>query len=90
MVFASGDLVADGQYNVEAQTDGYLVKVNFKEGDVVNSSQLLAVIDNNENIYNSKSAASLHVIAKSNIQPNAPALLQIGANIEAAQAKLCT
>jgi multidrug efflux pump subunit AcrA (membrane-fusion protein) len=87
MVFASGILEAEDQYNLTAQTDGYLVKLNFKEGDAVTAGQLLAVIDNNQNIINSQSAAELHNIAESNTHSNAPALLQIRANIEAAQAK---
>jgi multidrug efflux pump subunit AcrA (membrane-fusion protein) len=87
MVFASGVLEAEDQYNLTAQTDGYLVKLNFKEGDAVTAGQLLAVIDNNQNIINSQSAAELHNIAESNTRATAPALLQIEANIEAARAK---
>jgi multidrug efflux pump subunit AcrA (membrane-fusion protein) len=87
MVFASGVLEAEDQYNLTAQTDGYLVKLNFKEGDAVTAGQLLAVIDNNQNIINSQSAVELHNIAASNTRATAPALLQIEANIEAAKAK---
>ncbi len=88
MVFASGSLEADDQYNLTAQTAGYLVKLNFIEGDAVRSGQLLAVIDNNQNIINARSAAQLHRITRSNTQASAPALLQIRANINAATAKL--
>jgi multidrug efflux pump subunit AcrA (membrane-fusion protein) len=87
MVFASGVLEAEDQYNLTAQTDGYLVKLNFKEGDAVTAGQVLAVIDNNQNIINSQSAAELHYIAERNTRSSAPALLQIEANIEAAKAK---
>jgi multidrug efflux pump subunit AcrA (membrane-fusion protein) len=88
MVFASGTLVADDQYNLTARTDGYLVKVNFNEGDMVNKDQMLAAIDNDQNVYNEKGADALHIIAESNTQTNAPALRMIEANIEAAKAKL--
>lgn len=88
MVFASGTLVADDQYNLTARTDGYLVKVNFNEGDMVSKDQMLAAIDNDQNVYNEKGADALHIIAESNTQTNAPALRMIEANIEAAKAKL--
>jgi len=88
MVFASGVLEADDENNLTAQTDGYLVKLNFREGDMVNAGQLLAVIDNNQNIINSRNAETLHNIAQDNTLPSAPALLQIKANIEAAKEKL--
>lgn len=88
MVFASGSLEADDQYNLTAQTAGYLVKLSFMEGDTVQAGQILAVIDNNQNIINAQGAAQLHRIARQNTQTSAPALLQIRANIGAAKAKL--
>lgn len=88
MVFASGILEADDQNNLTAQTDGYLIKLDFKEGDLVTAGQLLAVIDNNQNIINAQSAGTLHSIARENTLPSAPALQQISANITAAKEKL--
>ncbi|RFM36929.1 efflux RND transporter periplasmic adaptor subunit [Chitinophaga silvisoli] len=88
MVFASGVLEADDQNNLTAQTDGYLIKLDFKEGDQVNAGQLLAVIDNSQNIINAQSAGTLHNIARENTLPSAPALQQISANITAAKEKL--
>lgn len=88
LVFAPGSLETDDQYDLTAQTDGYLVEVNFKEGKLVNKGDLLAVIDNRQNIIESQSASRLHAMAKKNTLTNAPALLQIQANIIAAAAKL--
>ncbi len=88
MVFASGSLEADDQYNLTAQTAGYLIKLNFVEGDTVRAGQLLAVIDNNQNVINAEGAARLQRIARQNAEASAPALLQIKANIDAAKAKL--
>ena len=88
MVFASGSLEADDQYNLTNQTAGYLVRLNFVEGDTVRAGQTLAVIDNSQNIINAEGAAQLHRITRSNTRSSAPALLQITANIDAAKAKL--
>lgn len=88
MVFASGVLEADDKNNLTAQTDGYLVKLDFKEGDAVIAGQLLAVIDNSQNVINAQSAGALHNIARENTLPTAPALQQISANISAAREKL--
>lgn len=88
MVFASGVLEADDQNNLTAQTDGYIIQLDFKEGDHVQAGQLLAVIDNRQNIINATSAVALHSIASSNTLPTAPALQQIQANIAAAKDKL--
>ncbi len=88
MVFASGSLEADDQYNLTAQTTGYLTALNFVAGDMVRTGQLLAVIDNNQNVINAKGAARLQRLAQQNTKATAPALLQIRANIDAAKAKL--
>lgn len=87
-VFASGSLQSDGQYNLTAETDGYLTKMDFKEGDIVAKNQILASIDNDQNVYNAKGASALHNIALNNAQSSAPALQQIQANIQSAKAQL--
>ena len=88
MVFASGTLQADDQYNLVAQTEGYLTKLTFSEGDAVKAGQILAFIDNNQNKINAQSASQLQTIAQNNTLPSAPALQQIQANIDAAKQKL--
>lgn len=75
-VFASGFLEAEGTYYLTAQTDGYLLEINFDEGDKVNSGQTLAIIDNIENRLNTKGATELFNIAQQNLAPNAPALIR--------------
>jgi len=88
MVFAPGVLEADDQYNLTAQTDGYLITLTLKEGELVSAGQLLGSIDNHESVLNARSAEQLHLIARHNTLPDAPALQQIKANIEAAKVKL--
>jgi len=87
-VFASGILVPEDQYNLTSLTDGYIVQINFNEGDTVKADQLLAVVDNEQNTINAKSADQLLTIASSNTNPNAPALKQAEINLELAKQKL--
>jgi HlyD family secretion protein len=87
-VFASGVLEADGTYNLTAQTDGYLLQINFKEGDIVKEGSVLAVVDNKENKYNTESTTALYNIAQSNLSPNAPALMQAKNNVAVAKHNL--
>jgi HlyD family secretion protein len=75
-VFASGVLEANGTYNLTAQTDGYVVQINFKEGDLVNQGNVLAVVDNKESKYNTESSSALYTIAQTNSSPTGPAILQ--------------
>ena len=87
-VFASGVLVPENQYNVTAQNEGYIVALNFIEGDTVKEGFVLAVVDNKQNTFNAQSAEALLAIAGTNVSPNAPALKQAEANIELAKLKL--
>lgn len=87
-VFASGILVPDSKYNLTSLSDGYIVKLNFEEGDIVKKGNLLALIENEQNDINVKSSEKLLSIAVSNTKPESPALKQIKANIEMAKQKL--
>jgi HlyD family secretion protein len=87
-VFASGILEAKNTYSLTAQTDGYLVVVNFIEGDIVEAGKVLAVVDNKESGFNKESANDLFAIAENNTQNNAPALLQASNSIIQAQRKM--
>ena len=87
-VFASGVLVPENQYNLTAQSEGYIVVLNFIEGDTVKQGAVLAVIDNQQNTFNAQSANALLSIAGTNVSADAPALKQVQANIEAAKLKL--
>lgn len=88
IVFASGVLVPYNQYNLVAQSDGYIIKLNFVEGDIVKNGDLLAVIDNKTYDINSQSADLLLKIAQANTSSNAPALKQVEANMNAAEIKM--
>src|ERR1700739_3450559 len=87
-VFASGVLVPENQYNVTAQNEGYIIALNFIEGDTVKEGSVLAVVDNKQNNFNAQSAEALLSIANTNTSPNAPGLKQAETNIELAKVKL--
>ena len=87
-VFASGVLVPDNLYNLTAQSDGYLISLNFEEGDIVKTNDLLAIIDNKTYDINSQSADKLLNIAKANTLPGAPALKQIETGLQSAELKM--
>ena len=87
-VFASGKLAAEGTYNLIAKSDGYLVDIQFDEGDIVAKGALLAVIENEETRLNNRSSEELLEIAEYNTQKEAPALSQAKASIEIARQQL--
>jgi HlyD family secretion protein len=80
-VFASGILEPNNTYNLTAQVEGYLVKVNFNEGDELATGKTLAIIENKESNVNVVSANDLNNIAFRNTNNNAPLLLQAKNNI---------
>jgi multidrug efflux pump subunit AcrA (membrane-fusion protein) len=87
-VFASGILDPKDKYNLTAQSEGYLVKLNFTEGDIVKAGDVLAIADNQQNVFSEKSAADLLNISRANVTENAPALKQTEANIALAIEKV--
>ncbi|MFK5957578.1 MAG: HlyD family efflux transporter periplasmic adaptor subunit [Lutibacter sp.] len=87
-IFASGILVPEDQYNLTSISEGYIKKLNFKEGDIVTTNQLLAVVDNKQNVINAKKSVDLLAIAIANTNLNAPALKQAEVNLELAKQKL--
>lgn len=87
-VFASGILEANGSYNLTAQTDGYLIQVPFKEGDLVGEGDVLALIDNKQNNWSDKSSTALYEIARQNTNANAPSLVQAKNNSALAKQKM--
>ncbi|MCX6296984.1 MAG: HlyD family efflux transporter periplasmic adaptor subunit [Bacteroidetes bacterium] len=88
MVFASGILEPDNIYNLTAQSEGYIVKLNITEGDIVKSGDVLAIVDNKQSVFSDKSATELLSISQTNVSTNAPALKQAEANIVLAAEKV--
>ncbi|WP_163407145.1 efflux RND transporter periplasmic adaptor subunit [Flavobacterium ajazii] len=87
-VFASGILEAKGTYDLTAQSDGYLLNINFEQGDLIYKGQILAELDNRESDFNTQSASDLFRISQFNMSSNAPALVQAQSAITLAKQKL--
>lgn len=87
-VFASGFLEAKQTYQLVAQSDGYLVELNFRENDIVNQGQVLAIIDNKQNEINKESANALYNIAQQNLRSDSPQLAQAKIVMDNAKQKL--
>ena len=87
-VFASGTLEPEGKYNLTSQSDGYLLSLNFKEGDMVKTGDVLAVVDNQPNTFNEQSSTQLLSISQKNTTEEAPILKHTELNIKLAQEKV--
>jgi RND family efflux transporter MFP subunit len=88
MVFATGILEPENKYNLTAENDGYLSSFVVKEGEIVKQGQLIATIDNPTNEINANNSSALLAIAQNNVKPDAPTMLQVQANIAAAEEKV--
>lgn len=88
IVFASGTLEAEDTYELTAQTDGYLQRVEFDENDLINPGQILAEIQNEANTINARRADALYTIAKSDLSPQSPQLLQAKNSLESARHRM--
>lgn len=86
-VFAAGALEAENTYSLTAMTDGFLVAVDFEEGDALSSGQVIAKISNEEGNINAESARSLNDIARTSLLPSAPTLRQSAQEVESARLK---
>lgn len=81
-VFASGTLEPENKYSLTAQSDGYIIQLNFDDGDTVKKDQVLAVIDNKANTINAGSAESILNIVASNASVEGPTLKQAEQNLK--------
>jgi len=81
-VFASGVLVPEDEYNLTAQSEGYIIELKFDEGDTVKRDQVLAVIDNKTNVISATSAQSILGIVAQNSGPEGPTLKQAEQNVQ--------
>jgi len=81
-VFASGILEPEDEYNLTAQSEGYIVELKFEEGDTVKKDEVIAVIDNKTNTVNAAGSENLFGIVAQNSGPEGPALKQAEQNVQ--------
>lgn len=87
-VFASGQLVANDRYNLTAQSEGYLLEVSVKEGDVLEQGTMVARIDNSTVDAQAQAAERQLNIAKQNTTESSPAWQEAKAASEIAEQKM--
>ena len=86
-VFASGSLEAEDQYQLIAQTEGYIEDMFFDEGDSIKLGQELARIENIAFDANRTASNEQLRIAEFNLTANAPAIQEAKANLDYALTK---
>jgi membrane fusion protein, macrolide-specific efflux system len=87
-VFASGHIIMENEYQVTANSEGYLVAANIQEGDSVNAGTPLFQLSSevqNEQLY---SAQASYQDALQNMEENSPQQSQLRLQIEQAKAQL--
>jgi multidrug efflux pump subunit AcrA (membrane-fusion protein) len=76
-VFASGNVITKNRYIVTSQSEGYLDKVFFIEGDSVKAGQPLFLIENESQEEQLENAQANYEYSKSNAKENSPILEQL-------------
>lgn len=89
-VFASGSIEPVDAYILTSLSDGFIVKAYVTENDLVHDGQVLFKLDNRQQHVQVNLAETNLQYARINAASNAPNLLQIKAQIDAARAKLYT
>lgn len=87
-VFASGTLAAEEEYTLIAQSNGYITKLDFEEGDIVKKGTTLVEIKDDDSKINLRGANEQLAIAQQNAASTAPLLLQAKTNIDIAIDKM--
>jgi multidrug efflux pump subunit AcrA (membrane-fusion protein) len=76
-VFASGNVITKNHYVVTSQTEGYLDKLLFNEGDSVKAGQALFLIENESQEEQLDNAQANYEYSKSNAKDSSPILEQL-------------
>ncbi|MFA9289951.1 MAG: efflux RND transporter periplasmic adaptor subunit [Solirubrobacteraceae bacterium] len=87
LIYATGELVWENQYDIIAETDGVLTQLYISEGGEVGSNEIIGVIDNKISKNNKLYTAQQLDIANENISTNSPQLNQLKENIKIAETK---
>jgi membrane fusion protein, macrolide-specific efflux system len=87
-VFASGLIIMENEYQVTANSEGYLVAANIQEGDSVNVGMPLFQLSSEVQNEQLSSAQATYQDALQNMKENSPQQSQLRLQIEQAKAQL--
>ena len=87
-VYASGFVVAEDEYEVFAQVDGYLVDKMVNDGDDVKKGDVLFVIEDRQQSARHQVAKENYDLARRNYGDNSPVLQELKAAVASAKTKM--
>lgn len=87
-VYASGYVVANNEYQITAQVDGYLSEVFVLEGELIKKGTPLFSIESSQQNARSAIARETFLLAKKNDQSGSPVLAELEAAIASSKTKL--
>jgi HlyD family secretion protein len=87
-VYASGLVVAQDEYQVFAQVDGYLVEKLVSDGDIVKKGDVLFIIESGQQSARFQIARENFELARKNYSSDSPVLQELTTAITAAKTKM--
>lgn len=87
-VYASGFVVAEDEYDVFAQVDGYLVDKLVNDGDDVKKGDILFIIEDRQQSARSRLAEENFELARNNSKHDSPVLRELQAAVASSKTKL--
>ncbi|MGC3979349.1 MAG: efflux RND transporter periplasmic adaptor subunit [Paludibacteraceae bacterium] len=87
-VFASGNVEQDEEYIISSKTTGILQSVTVKEGDTVDTNELIGIIKSDAQEAQFQDAKTVYSDSKRNNSDNSPQLMQIQTQITQAKQQL--
>ncbi len=88
VVFASGHIATEDQYNIISAVDGYIQASSIKEGMMVPDDFILARIEQDVSAAQLSDAQAGYKTARQDIDPNSPKILELDTKIEVAEKEL--
>lgn len=87
-VYASGYVVAEGEYEVYAQAEGYLIDKMVDDGDTVQKNEPMFVIDADQQSARYRIAKEAYDMALRNYRDDSPVLRELKAAVDASYTKM--
>lgn len=88
VVFASGHISTEGQYNIVSAVDGYIQESSIKEGMLIPDGYVLAEIDQDAPSAQLDDAKASYTTAKEDSNPNSPKIQELEKKIVVAKKEL--